>query len=213
MFRRFRAIFRIGGGVLPPLFALVWTALPASAEMDCAQALTQYQDTDTEGALRSIVQACTKNAAALNNLAVKLEESGRLVEAKATYERAIEVDPTQIAPYAGLGDVLSVQGKSAEAIEAYDRFLSGLAAAKANRTAGNLAAVEGVYRARLAQQQEKANRQGDGVISADRITRSLTTKPRQTRGLSLQQRREPHIDIQIHFDFDSAPHRQRLSAN
>jgi len=209
MFRCFRVIFGFGGGAFPPLFALLLTSLPASAQADCAYTLEKYQGVNTEGALRAIVAACPGNAAALNNLAVKLEESGRLDEAKTMYERAIEVDPAQLAPYAGLGDVLSAQQKPGEAVEAYRRFLDGLAAARASGTAGNLTAFEGVYRARLAQVQKIADRERNGLVPADRITRSLTTKPIRTRGLNLQRRREPHIDIQIRFDFNSA----RLSGN
>lgn len=63
---------------------------------------------------------------------------------------------------------------------------------------------EGVYRARLAQVQKKVNSERDGLVSAERIISSLTTAPICTRGLNLQQRREPHIDIQIRFDFNSA---------
>ena len=67
-----------------------------------------------------------------------------------------------------------------------------------------MTAFKGVYRARLAQVQKKVNSEGEGLVSAERIISSLTTAPIRTRGLNLQQRREPHIDIQIRFDFNSA---------
>ena len=66
----FWANFRIGGGVLLPLFALVFAALPATAAIDCARVLGHHKDANTEHSLRVIVDACPGNAAALNNLAV-----------------------------------------------------------------------------------------------------------------------------------------------
>jgi hypothetical protein len=69
---------------------------------------------------------------------------------------------------------------------------------------------EDVYCDRLAQIPIKAQSSGQ-VIGAESITRFPTSKPVRTRGLSEQARVEPHINIQIRFDFDSA--RLRAGAN
>ena len=191
-----------GGFLLPLIAALMWTPpLHAGKACPAAAALTAVEN--TESALRNVVQACPDYAPALNNLAVLLENAGHLSQAESLYQRAIAADPAAIAPYAGLGDVLKAQGRHQRAADAYAAFLARLETAQARGTAGELSQYESLYRERLAALPVK-HRGAAQVVRADEIMRSLTEAPARTRGLSLQSRSEPHINIRIHFDFDSA---------
>jgi len=92
-----------------------------------------------------------------------------------------------------------------------ERFsASRLEAVKRAGGSSALLQYEDVYRDRLAQIPIKAQSSGQ-VIGAESITRFPTSKPVRTRGLSEQARVEPHINIQIRFNFDSA--RLRAGAN
>ena len=191
---------------------------PAHAE-DCAAAdaiAAQHQGKPyREDLLRRMIDLCPGHAGALNNLAVILESNDRLEEAEHFYRRAIRAG-NAIAPYAGLGDVLAAKGDARGAVAAYEMFLAGLPAEIRRGDPSGLADYESEYRARLALAMESAGidpasrpptadpvRSGKFVTAAQ-IARSLTTKPRRTRGLSLSRRTEPFVDIQIQFDFDSA---------
>ena len=191
---------------------------PAHAE-DCAAAdaiAAQHQGKPyREDLLRRMIELCPGHAGALNNLAVILESNDRLEEAEHLYRRAIRAG-NAIAPYAGLGDVLAARGDARGAVAAYELFLAGLPAEIRRGDPSGLADYESEYRARLALAMETAGidpasrpapadpvRSGK-FVTAEQIARSLTTKPRRTRGLSLSRRTEPFVDIQIQFDFDSA---------
>jgi len=194
---------RLGGVLaLPLLLAFGWSEL-AFADNRCSGGEALPSVNASENELRRFIEMCPSHAAALNNLAVLLENKGRLEEAKQLYDRAVAANPSAVAPYAGLGDVLRAQGKMQEAASAYKTFLSRLEAVKRAGGSNVLLQYEDIYRRRLAEIPIKAQRLGQ-VIAAASITRSLTTKPVRTRGLSVQARTEPHINIQIRFDFDSA---------
>ncbi|MDP6390361.1 MAG: OmpA family protein [Alphaproteobacteria bacterium] len=190
---------------------------PAHAE-DCAAAdaiAAQHQGKPyREDMLRRMIELCPGHAGALNNLAVILESNDRLDEAEHFYRRAIAAG-NAIAPYAGLGDVLAAGGDARGAVAAYEMFLAGLPAEIQRGDPSGLAGYESEYRARLALAMETAGIdpasrpsadpvRGGKFVTAEQIARSLTTKPRRTRGLSLSRRTEPFVDIQIQFDFDSA---------
>lgn len=186
---------------LPLLLAFGWSE-PAFADDRCSRGEALPSANASESELQRFIEMCPEHGAALNNLAVLLENKGRLEEAKQLYDRAIAVNPSSAAPYAGLGDVLRAQGKMQEAASAYKTFLSRLEAVKRSGGSNVLLQYEDVYRGRLAEIPIKSQTLGQ-VIAAASITRSLTSKPVRTRGLSVQARAEPHIDIQIRFDFDS----------
>lgn len=194
--------------------ALVWLVAvsePAAAISYCADAgrfLEHSTHQDREDVLRRIVALCPRHADALNNLAVLLEERGELDEAEALYRRAIAADPDSIAPHAGLGDVLMERENFAAAAASYRTFLDRLDAAAQLGAAAALRSHAALYRRRLDEAQAAAGAAGqaaapDAVVPARQILRSLTSVPPHTRGLGLQQRTEPHIDLHIRFDFDS----------
>ncbi len=172
----------------------------SSVAADTCEAIGELQ---SEVELRRFVESCPTHSAALNNLAVLLENAGRLDEAKTYYERAIESDPAAVAPYAGLGDILRKQLDPAGAVRSYGEFLSRLQALRATGRSQPMLAHEAEYRCRQAELPTASQRATD-ILRADSITRSLTTKPVRMRGLSLQGRTGPHIDVHIRFDFDSA---------
>ena len=83
--------------------------LAALAE-DCGQAAMLFEqsrrtDGDADRLLSRAVQLCPRHAEALNDLGRVRERQGRLDEAEALYRRALEADPENPAPHAGLGDV------------------------------------------------------------------------------------------------------------
>jgi len=194
---------RLGNALaLPFLLAFGWSE-SAFADDWCFRGEGLPSTNASEKELRRFIEMCPKHAAALNNLAVLSENRGRLEEAMQLYRRAVAANPSGVAPYAGLGDVLRAQGQMQEAASAYKTFLSRLEAVKRAGGSSALLQYEDVYRDRLAQIPIKIQSSGQ-IIGAESITRSLTAKPIRTRGLSVQARAEPHIDIQIRFDFDSA---------
>ena len=63
----------------------------------------------TETLLRDVLRACPNHVVTLNNLALLLEDAGRLKEAETYYRRTTVADPKSPAPWAGLGDVHTAQ--------------------------------------------------------------------------------------------------------
>lgn len=187
-------------------FILLWGGVSshiAVAGEHCSTAAKSLTDNASEAELRGFIDTCPNHSGALNNLALVLENRGHLEEAQRFYERAVAADPSSVAPYAGLGDVLQAQGRMQEAAAAYRSFLSGLADLKQQSQTHPLLQYETLYRDRLGAIPILAQATGE-VVGAERITRSLTSEPIRTRGLSLQSRSEPHIDLHIRFEFDSA---------
>jgi OOP family OmpA-OmpF porin len=159
----------------------------------------------SESLLREALRACPNHVVALNNLALLLEDAGRLKEAETYYRRATEADPMNPAPWAGLGDVHTAQGEAAEAVASYMRFLDLLEGERMRGNPSGLVQYENEYRDKLRVARNAAGmpEKEPQVISADFITRSLTQKPKfQTRGLSVMAR--PFINIQILFETASA---------
>lgn len=58
-----------------------------------------------------------------NNSGTAHQQAGRLHEAVAAYQRAIEIKPTLIEAHHNLGTIYVIQGKLAEAIVAYKRVI------------------------------------------------------------------------------------------
>jgi Flp pilus assembly protein TadD len=166
--------------------ALLLTSEPVAAG-DCEQAdllvkRAVQSKSNAEELLHKAVQLCPKNVAALNNLAVNLENLGRLDEAEQIYRRAISADASAPAPHAGLGDVLAARGDNEGAAEAYRAFLARLAQMRRAGVRSPLVAHEAIYQRRL------AGLSGD-VVPAEIITRSLTRAPVfRTRGLGVSKR-------------------------
>lgn len=105
----------------------------------------------------------TENAAVLSNLGDALARCGRFVEAKAAFERALEVDPTyHEAPY-NLGVVQEQLEDLEGARAAYSASLEIRVTSKALNNAGNvefrlrdLAAAEALYRKAIKQRFDAA---------------------------------------------------------
>lgn len=198
-------------GILLVAAAWIAAAPPAAAISYCADAERYLDKAGSQSrieVLYQIVAACPRHAAALNNLAVMLEEKGEHAEAEALYRRAIAADPDMAAPHAGLGDVLRARKDYGAAAAAYEAFLARLETAHLLGDAKELQVHAPLYRERLAEMRAAAAAAGQPVPSGDlvpaqQIARSLTTPPRRTRGLGLRHRTEPYIDLQIRFDFDS----------
>ncbi len=196
--------------------AIAFSAAGAEAASQSCPAAKDYADkhgdTANETALRQILASCPNYARALNNLAVLMENQEKYDEAEALYRRAIAADESAVAPYAGLGDVLVAKENYASAVAAYETFLTRVASAKSLGRGQSFKDFENVYRSRLRMARGElgggsaaaSGRESTGVVAAATITRSLTRKPAKTRGLSLLHRTEPHIDLKIGFDFDSA---------
>lgn len=193
------------------LAALLLASLAGTSNVragDCAEANTLYQQSVSagggdEGLLKKAIELCPKHAGALNNLALLKEEQGRVGEAEIYYKRAIESDPYNIAPYAGLGDVLMAQKNFKEAEGAYRIFVEGLIDEKEKGDPLGLAVYEGEYRTRWNKARASVLKEQNNVavVSARQILRSLS-KPR-LRGLKVQSRTKPSIDLSIIFDTNS----------
>jgi outer membrane protein OmpA-like peptidoglycan-associated protein len=175
---------------------------------DCAKANALYKqslssESGKEGLLEKAIGLCPQHTGALNNLALLKEDQGRMVEAERYYKRAIESAPNNIASYAGLGDVLMAQNNFQEAEGAYRTFVEGLVTEKEKGDPLGLAAYEEEYRVRWNKARASVlNDQNNvAVVSAKHILRSLS-KPR-LRGLKVEGRTKPSIDISILFDTNS----------
>ena len=132
------------------------------------------------------IDFCANHAAALNNRALFMEDAGGVDEAGILYERAIASDSQVIASFVGLDEVIRRRAIPA-------------GPTRAEREHPLLE-----YDAENRRRSTAAYQVATDTLRAESITRSLTTKPVRTRGLSLQSRSEPYIDIHIRFDFDSA---------
>ena len=200
-------IMRIGFLVVLSLLIQVTPAFTFAASCKTADGLMEQAGSGgkTDRLLRDALRACPNHVVALNNLALLLEDAGRLKEAETYYRRATEADPMNPAPWAGLGDVHTAQGEAAEAVASYMRFLDLLEGERMRGNPSGLVQYENEYRDKLRVARNAAGmpEKEPQVISADFITRSLTQKPKfHTRGLSVMAR--PFINIQILFETASA---------
>ena len=151
-----------------------------------------------EAVLVAAIKGCPTHAASLNNLGLMREEQGRLAEAEDLYRRAIASDVDFPEAYAGLGDVLKAKSDKAGAADAYRRFLS-LAADHPH-----LKPHVNTYKERLAVVAPSG-----ALVGSTTILAALTMKPKKSvrmRGVNIVGRDldQPHIDIAIQFDFNSA---------
>lgn len=199
------SVLRLAGLVSVVLFLGISTA----NAYECGRAGTLYEqsftaDANKETLLHETIGLCPHHAQALNDLAVIKEEQGHLEEAEALYKRAVNVDPDDITPYAGLGDVYIARGAFKEAAEAYGVFLTGLNEEKLKGDPRGLAVHEVEYRSRWEQAVRKSGGSTEigPLTSARRIVSSLTTRP-TLRGITITGRSKPSIDIQVLFAIDS----------
>ena len=186
---------------------VAWCQSPAMAN-DCNKAeqlFKQAVDSANENKeavlLRQAIKLCPSHAAALNNLAVLLEDQGKLNQAEELYERSIKAKPGFMAPVAGLGDLEYKRGRFAEAAKYYEKFLAGLGSAQ-DDDPFQLMRYEEEYKEKLQQAKLKAGIHTsslNGVVKREYITRGLGgTRPRERLALS-----------SVEFEYDSAKLRQK----
>ena len=74
-------------------------------------------------AATSTKSAVSPSAQDYNNRGTAYQRAGRLQEAAAAYQRALEIKPTLIQAHHNLGTVYVMQGKLAEAVVVYKRVI------------------------------------------------------------------------------------------
>jgi tetratricopeptide (TPR) repeat protein len=99
-------------------------------------------------ALASIPASWTRTRAkAYSNLGVMREAEGKLEEARADYQRAIQLDPQNLSFHLNLGSALARLGKKKEAVQVYEEALRiNPEAALAHYSLGIVLAEEGNWR-------------------------------------------------------------------
>ena len=204
------------GGFMPGSDAHGGIVLAALDE-DCGQAAMLFeQSRRTAGGadrlLSRAVRLCPRHAEALNDLGRVREGQGRLDEAEALYRRALEADPENPAPHAGLGDVRFAQEDYDGAVSHYETFLKHLRSAQRLGGAGHLAGDEGRYREKLSLARRRAGSSGSAgpELTAAEIARGLTTVVVSSTGAHYEDK--AHIDVPIYFDSGSTRISRRSQA-
>jgi len=156
--------------------------------------------------LKRLIGICPEYGPALIELAKWHEKKGNFKSAEAFYRRAIAAGNAGAAPYAGLGDVLYKIGNKKGAVKAYKTFLSKLEDDVLTSNPDQIRRAENEYRSKL-EELAAAPAENTGfsdIISSDEITKSLTSDPVLTRGLSFLWHDRPFIDVHILFDTNSS---------
>jgi len=189
------------------------TPLPKLLNQNCETANQLFRESenrlDKESVLRRVLELCPEHGQAANNLALVYENRGALKQAELLYERAIATGNAGAAPYAGLADVLTAQAKLVQAESAYQQFLRRLAGKLQRGDPNNFGVYQEEYLKRLNTVRRKLGKQPlttndlEPIVDTSYITRSLLTRPKRVRGIAVEFRDKPYIDIPIHFDFDS----------
>ena len=156
--------------------------------------------------LKRLIGICPEYGPALIGLARWHEKKGDFKSAKAFYRRAIAAGNAGAAPYAGLGDVLYKIGDKRGAAKGFRTFLSKLEDDVLTSNPDQIRRAEKEYRLKL---EELAGAPAENpsfsdIISSDDITKSLTSAPVLTRGLSFLWHDRPFIDVHILFDTNSS---------
>ena len=200
------------GGFMPGPDTDGGLVLAALAE-DCGQAAMLFEqsrrtDGDADRLLSRAVQLCPRHAEALDDLGRVRERQGRLDEAEALYRRALEADPENPAPHAGLGDVRFAREDYDGAVPHYETFLEQLRSAQ-RLGGGPLAGDEGRYREKLSLARRRAGSSGSSgpALTAAEIARGLTTVVVSSTGArgeaGAHYKDKAHIDVPIYFDSGS----------
>lgn len=188
----------------------------AALDEDCGQAAMLFEQSrrtagaaDADRLLSRAVRLCPRHAEALNDLGRVRERQDRFDEAEALYRRALEADPGNPAPHAGLGDVRFARGDYDGAASHYETFLEHLRSAQRLGGAGHLAGDEGRYREKLSLARRRAGSSGSSgpALTAAEITRGLTTVVVSSTGTRKEAgghyADQAHIDVPIYFDSGS----------
>ena len=188
----------------------------AALDEDCGQAAVLFERSrqtagaaDADRLLSRAVQLCPRHAEALHDLGRVRERQGRLDEAEALYRRALEADPGNPAPHAGLGDLRFAREDYDGAASHYETFFAHLRSAQRLGGAGHLAGDEGRYREKLSLARRRAGSSGSSgpALTAAEITRGLTTVVVSSTGAREEAgghyADHAHIDVPIYFDSGS----------
>ena len=156
--------------------------------------------------LKRLIDTCPEYGPALIGLARWHEKKGDFKTAKAFYRRAIAAGNAGAAPYAELGDVFYKIGAKRGAAKAYRIFLSKLEDDVLTSNPDQIRRAEKEYRLKLEKLEAvpAKNPSFSDIISSDDITKSLTSAPVLTRGLSFLWHDRPFIDVHILFDTNSS---------
>ena len=216
-----RVVRRAGRFLLAALLGAAYPALaPAALAEDCGEAAMLFEQSrrtagDADRLLSRAVRLCPRHAEALNDLGRARERQGRLDEAEALYRRALEADPENPAPHAGLGDVRFEQEDYDGAISHYETFLKHLRSAQRLGGARDLAGDEGRYREKLSLARRRAASSGSALTAAE-IARGLTTVVVSSTGArggaDTHYKDRAHIDVPIYFDSGSTRISRRSQA-
>jgi len=98
------------------------SALVLAVLMGCAWRQTSFWR-DSETLWRHTLACTLRNSLAHSSLGVALAAQGRLHEALAEYQEALEIDPGSVAAYYNLGVALAFQNRFDEAIPIYQKVL------------------------------------------------------------------------------------------
>lgn len=189
-----------------------WADACSDANTLHAQALRQPDLDKRAKLLEQTTALCPSHAQAWNNLGYLREQQGRMPEAEKHYRRAIQVDPSFAAAYAGLGDMLDLKRDYAQAAANYQLFLTQVDKEIRRGDPYRLRSHRAAYEKKLAKVTAKLGKgevTAGEVISADEITRSLLGNPRKTRGnmrvraIHPRYKDTPAIDVRIQFEFGS----------
>ena len=156
--------------------------------------------------LKRLIGTCPEYGPTLVEIARWYKKNGNLKSARAFYRRAITAGNAGAAPYAELGDVLYQIGDKRGAAKAYRTFLSKLEENVLTSNPDQIRRAENEYRSKLEELAAAPveNPSFSDIISSDEITKSLTSAPVLTRGLSFLWHDRPFIDIHILFDTNSS---------
>jgi len=156
--------------------------------------------------LKRLIGICPEYGPALIELARWHEKNGDFKSSETFYRRAIAAENAGAEPYAALGDVLYKIGDRKGAAKAYRTFLSKLEDDVLTSNPDQIRRAENEYRSKLEElaAAPAENRSFSDIISSDEITKSLTSAPVLTRGLSFLWHDRPFIDVHILFDTNSS---------
>ncbi len=211
MFRQFVFMVLLIPCTVAVIFmGVVWAADCGTAGKLSIRSLTVPSNATKEKLLQKALSLCPKHVQALNNLALLREAQGRTEEAETLYFQVLEVNPSFIQAYAGLGDVQAANNRYRQAAQSYHLIQEGLQTEKQKGDPLGLAAHEGTYQRRMNDAVAKSRE----TLGAASIKRKLTTQAsintsRRTRGVRPVWRDQvppqaPRVDLHIQFSSGSA---------
>jgi len=154
-----------------------------------------------------LLQRCPDYSKGMNNLAVILEEQGKLKDATELYRRAIYTDQQFPYPYIGLGDIYFQQKQYNLSAAMYNEALLLYKSPAVQDKYSDLKLEIPRIKERFAKCQANftvASRSMK-VVSSDVIESRLKDEPTElTRGIQYKPKTRPKIALSINFEFNKA---------